>query len=149
MSALYSVNVSVCRQNIKKRRLYVDTSEESAAKVGITKHRQFKRTAWDPQLNIKRDLPSVTKAKSELDTSVMDDLINYVNCSKSSAENKKEMDTIDNQDTSLIRDLSLQLIDQVLMNIANPIDKDSEEPKKELDWEFMLTNILQTNVPKP
>lgn len=133
----------------------MDTSEESAAKIGITKHRQFKRTAWDPQLNVKQNFrhdkktKAATKSKNELDTSIVDDLINYVNCSKSSVENKKEMDTIDNQDTSLIRDLSLQLIDQVLMNIANPIDKDSEEPKKGLDWEFMLTNILQTNVPKP
>ncbi|CAO3611185.1 unnamed protein product [Mucor fragilis] len=143
------------REHVKKRRLYVDTSEESAAKIGITKHRQFKRTAWDPQLNVKQNFrhdkktKAATKSKNELDTSIVDDLINYVNCSKSSVENKKEMDTIDNQDTSLIRDLSLQLIDQVLMNIANPIDKDSEEPKKGLDWEFMLTNILQTNVPKP
>ncbi|KAK4511695.1 uncharacterized protein ATC70_007238 [Mucor velutinosus] len=137
------------RVNIKKRRLYLDTSEESVAKVGITKHRQFKRTAWDPQMNRKTDFNNFSKKKSKLDTSIMDDLVNFVNCSKSSAQNKKEMDTIDNQDTSLIKNLSLKLIDQVLMNIANPMDKDSNEPKKDLDWEFMLANILQTNLPKP
>lgn len=137
------------RVNLKKRRLYLDTSEESVAKVGIIKHRQFKRTAWDPQLNQKRYLANISKEKSEMDKSIVDDLINFVNCSKLSKESKKEMDTINNQDTSLIKDLSLQLIDQVLMNIANPIDKGSEEAAKDLDWEFMLTNILQTNLPKP
>ncbi|KAG1108019.1 hypothetical protein G6F42_016146 [Rhizopus arrhizus] len=136
------------RDNIKQRRLYLDTSERSVANVGITKHRQFKRLAWDPQLNRNQDFNNPIKEKSELDTSIVDDLTNFVNCSKSSVESKKEMDTIDSQDTSLIKDLSLQLIDQVLMNIANPIEKDSEQPKKDLDWEFMLTNILQTNLPK-
>ncbi|KAL7325303.1 hypothetical protein PS15p_207808 [Mucor circinelloides] len=136
------------RDNIKQRRLYLDTSERSVAHVGITKHRRFKRLAWDPQLNGNQDFNNPIKEKSELDTSIVDDLTNFVNCSKSSAESKKEMETIDNQDTRLIKDLSLQLIDQVLMNIANPIEKDSEQPKKDLDWEFMLTNILQTNLPK-
>ncbi|KAL9543892.1 hypothetical protein MBANPS3_007906 [Mucor bainieri] len=144
-----SANASVFSGYIKKRRLYLDTSEESVAKVGVTKQRQFKRTPWDPQLNRKSYIPNMSNEKSELDTSIVDDLIHFVNCSKSSAEGRKEMDTIDNQDTSLIKDLSLQLIDQVLINIANPIDKDSEEPTKDLDWEFMLANVLQTNLPKP
>ncbi|GAN00905.1 hypothetical protein MAM1_0003c00331 [Mucor ambiguus] len=137
------------RVNIKKRRLYLDTSEESAAKVGVTKHRQFKRTAWDPQLNRKRDLTNISMEESKLDTSIVDDLINFVDCSKSLAEGKTEMNITDNQDTSLVKDLSLRLIDQVLMNIANPIENNPEKPKKNLDWEFMLTNILQTNLPEP
>lgn len=144
-----NANASVCRGNLKKRRLYMDTSEESVAKVGITKQRQFKRTPWDPQLNRKAVLTNLSMEKSELDTSIVDDLTNFVNCSKLSAGGNREMDRIDNQDTSLIKDLSLQLIDQVLMNMANPFEKDSSETKKDLDWEFMLTNILQTSLPKP
>ncbi|KAL0135820.1 hypothetical protein V8B55DRAFT_1550603 [Mucor lusitanicus] len=116
--------------NLKKRRLYMDTSEESVAKVGITKQRQFKRTPWDPQLNRKAVLTNLSMEKSELDTSIVDDLTNFVNCSKLSAGGNREMDRIDNQDTSLIKDLSLQLIDQVLMNMANPFEKDSSETRK-------------------
>ena len=98
-------------------------------------------------MNNKTNFNNFSIEKSELDESIENDLISFIKSSKSSSVNKEISSTIDDQDTELIKDLSLQLLDQVLNNIANPIDKDSTQPKKGLDWEFMIANALQTELP--
>jgi hypothetical protein len=134
-------------KKLKERNLYTNITEKAIAKVNVTKHRHFKRTAWDPRMNNKSNFNNFSVEKSELDESIENDLISFIKDSKSSSVNKETCSTIDDQDTELIKDLSLQLLDQVLNNIANPICKDSTQPKKDLDWEFMIANTLQTELP--
>ncbi|CEP14581.1 hypothetical protein [Parasitella parasitica] len=102
--------------------------------------------AWDPVMN-KTGIWSLIADKSELDESNEEDLINFIKASKTPLDNKSEANIIDDQDTELIKDLSLRFLDQVLINIANPMEKNTDEQKKDLDWEFMLANIVQIGLP--
>lgn len=135
-------------KKLKERSIYTTACTKSIANVHVTRQRYFRRLAWDPRSTSNIDLKTPAMDKSVVDASIENDLISFIESSMPCAANSKDDDTtVNDQETGLIKDLSLQLLDQILSNIANPLEKDSGQTKKDLDWEFMLANALQVGLP--
>lgn len=118
---------------------------KQAPKSKISKH--TRPLYWKQWLSISKEQAAILKLRTHVSLQEINDKTNYEVSDLVGGFVFQNCKNIDTRKSESIQGLSLDLLDNIFANLAN-ISKPVTENEAELDWEYVMGNMLKLGLPQ-